>query len=72
MPTTSSHQLPASGSPLTPAAKEALRRIRALRALPQVDVTIQAEKKALKTLSTAEALAVALELAGDAKNEGGR
>jgi hypothetical protein len=49
-----------------------VRRIRALRLLPKADVTIQAEKRALKNLNTDEAIAVALELAGEAKNEGAR
>jgi hypothetical protein len=57
-------------STLTPAAKEALRHIKALRLLPQSEVVIQAEKRAIRNLNTAETLAVALELAEEADKGG--
>jgi hypothetical protein len=60
-----------NSSTLTPAAKEALRRIRALRLLPESEVVTQAQKRAIRNLSTAETVAVALELAEEgAKNSG--
>jgi len=58
-------------STLTPAAKEAVRRIRALRLLPESKVVIEAQKRAIRHLNTAEALAVALELVDDGEKNGG-
>ena len=50
---------------LSPAAKAALKTIRALRALPETSGTIQAERRALNVLNTIDITAVALVLQQD-------
>lgn len=50
---------------LSPAATEALRKIRALRRLPETSGTIAAERRVLNQLNSIETLAVALILQQD-------
>jgi hypothetical protein len=50
---------------LYPHAQDALRKIRALRGLPETISTINAERKVLKQLNLSDTLAVALELQKD-------
>lgn len=50
---------------LSPAAKAALKTIRALRLLPETSGTIAAEKRALNVLNTIDITAVALVLQQD-------
>lgn len=50
---------------LSPHAQDALRKIRALRCLPETISTLNAERKVLKQLNSVDTLAVALELQRD-------
>lgn len=56
---------------LSPRAKQALREIRALRLLPDIEVVRIAEEKVIKKLNTIEALAVALEIQKDEEGHNG-
>lgn len=52
---------------LTPNAEDALRKIRALRRLPETTGTWTAERRVLNQLNSIETLAVAMILADDAE-----
>jgi hypothetical protein len=52
-------------SDISPQAQEALRTIRALRALPETSSTIAAERRIISRLNITDTTAVALELAVD-------
>ena len=50
-------------------AQDALRKIRALRALPETVSTFNAERKVLQQLNSVDTLAVALELQKDEEEQ---
>ena len=50
---------------LSPRGRRALELIRALRRLPETEVTVRAEKRILDGINIADTIAVAVELAKD-------